>query len=72
MVCRTLDYGFVSQGVTVRDAFAVPAIGESSESKTLAVNACLNQPLCDLLVDGPQPSEQWPSDHFLIVADIDL
>lgn len=69
---RTLDYVFVSESITVRDAFVVPAIGGSSTDEKLSRNATLDQSLSNLHVDEPQPSEQWPSDHFLILTDLEL
>jgi hypothetical protein len=46
----------------------VPAVGESSQH----TDTDLGQSLCDLRVCAPQPSELWPSDHFLLIADVDF
>jgi len=67
---------FVSDNMTVSDAFCVPAIGQSlqhtDDNNKPSVNVGLGQPLCDLRVCTPQPSELWPSDHFLLITDIDF
>ena len=83
----TLDYVFISDAFTVNQAVVIPSIPSdhsNSESQHSAISSQLSKPSCashpiktmeDLLavtVDTAQPSEIWPSDHFLLLFDLSI
>lgn len=71
VICiRTLDYIFVSSNVHVRSAFVVPQIDGFAFEEETGVDE--GNDWRKLTVSAPQPSVDWPSDHFMVVAHIEL
>lgn len=81
----TLDYVFVSKEIKVLGATTIPALKASideeifQESGTTVSNQdsesgkrVNNKQLLSLTVDSPQPSELWPSDHFMVLVNLTL
>lgn len=63
--CRTLDYVFVTHDWKVESCRVAPTplLGEEGNVEGRGINA---------EVRGSQPSEQWPSDHFMIITELAL
>jgi hypothetical protein len=70
----TLDYVFMSPEWHIEDARVYPRILSPTQSKMKLTaggegegrSADSAKVFPD--IDGPQPSESWPSDHFMIVV----
>jgi hypothetical protein len=81
----TLDYVFVSKEIKVLGAKTIPLLkavideeiiqeagitisNQDNESKDIEAN----RKFLSLIVDSPQPSDLWPSDHFMVHVNLTL
>lgn len=72
---RTLDYIFVTKDWEVQSAEVTPKVLSFPESSTIVQPAHDGQGMgrgMDAQVCGSQPSNHWPSDHFMIVTRLSL
>jgi len=73
-----LDYVFVNDGFHVADAIVIPRTAEAGAPAPPAEAAAAVEGLGGvdalraLAVAGPQPSPTWPSDHFMLLVDLDI
>lgn len=68
----TLDYIFLSKGWAVESARVAPKAVLPEERKPLATTDDLRKKGIFAEVHGSQPSDQWSSDHFMIIANLQL
>ena len=80
----TLDYIFISSNIVVKDAFLVPRPVGYNQNKTEIGEIVVVVPESqrhlkseisaelDFEVSTPQPSSLWPSDHFMIITNLEL
>lgn len=67
----TLDYLFVTPGIKVLDSCCIPSIAPTES--TVDISTVVNESnIYSLTVCNSQPSLSWPSDHFLLKADLEI
>lgn len=76
---------FVSKEIKVLGATTIPALKASTDEESIQESgiairnqdsesgeAVDNKMIFSLTVDSPQPSELWPSDHFMVLVNLKL